>query len=297
MAITVVGSLNVDLVYRVSRIVQPGETLGATDRTVHAGGKGANQSMALARAGASVRHVGCVGPEGEWLRDLLAEADIDVTGVRSVQTPTGHAIIQVDAAGENAIVLYPGANHDLTAADIDRALATAEPGSWLLTQHETTCVADLLAAGGKGFRVCFNPAPFSPAVLDLPLVHVALLVLNETEAVGLTGCDAEAEPATLLAAAARRCPNADIVLTRGSRGVNWKLRTSPAVEHRSACRVTAVDTTAAGDTFIGYLLADLAAGRTMAQAIDLATRAAAICVTQPGAIPSIPTRAQVDAAG
>ncbi len=280
------GSLNVDHVYRVAHIAAPGETLASHALRDFAGGKGANQSVALARAGARVRHGGRIGEDGRWLLDKLAEAGVDTRHVTVGGEPTGHAIIQVDDAGQNAIVLFGGANQAQDHAQIDAALADFGPGDLLLLQNEVNAIPYLLAqARHRGMRTCLNPAPYGPEVGAYPLDCVDLFVLNETEGAGLTGC---ATDAAILAAMSTRFPEAEVVLTLGERGARYAGRgQSFAVP---AEPVKPVDTTAAGDTFIGYLLAELTAGATAQDALRLACRAAAITVSRPGAIDSIPHR-------
>jgi ribokinase len=283
------GSINLDRVFQVPRIVRPGETLASQSVATFAGGKGANQSIALARAGAKVMHIGRVGEDGRWLLDLLASEAVDVSHVQVAAEPTGQAIIQVDDTGQNAIVLDPGANHAITRDDIERALADSRPGDWFLTQNETSQVADAIRmAKTRGLRVAFNPAPMTDSVLDCPLESVDLLVVNETEAAALTGLeDAEGQ----LRSCSERWPNCEVVLTRGAqgaiaRGSNWHLA-------QAATKTQVVDTTAAGDTFLGYYLAGLVEGRSPPERLAWACRAAACCVAKPGASDSIPRRHEV----
>lgn len=276
------GSLNADLVYRVASIVRPGQTLASASFARHAGGKGLNQSVALARAGARVRHVGAVGHDGVWLRSALMEAGVDVSAVQLCDDePTGHALIQVDDEGENAIVLHGGANRR-TAFDAATHLPESEAGAWLLTQNETNGVAEAIAAAkARGAAVAFNPAPMDASVGGFPLELVDLLIVNQSEADAL----GDAAARTLDAGGA-------VITTRGVRGATYvrgALRiTVPAVPAR------AVDTTAAGDTFVGYFLASTIQGLGVEASLRRAARAAAICVSRPGAVPSIPHAAEVD---
>ncbi len=279
------GSLNIDHVYRVPHIARPGETVPSSEYRRFAGGKGANQSVALARAGARVAHAGCIGPEGLWLRDRLAAEGVDTEDIRVSDGPGGHALIQVDEEGQNSIVLFPGANAAITPEHVAAALRRRSPGDVLLLQNEINAVADLIAAGaGRGLQVVFNPAPMSPAVASYPLDRVSLLIVNEHEAAALSGAGA---PEVMLETLARRLPRTDLCLTLGARGAvyqqaggqQWQCPAPP---------VTAVDTTAAGDTFIGYLLAARLAGAPVPDALETACRAAAVSVTRPGAMDSIP---------
>lgn len=283
------GSLNIDRVLRVGRIVHPGETIASTSLAEFAGGKGANQSVALARAGATVAHLGKIGPDGRWLLEKLAAEGIDVQRVSVAARPTGQAMIQVDDVGQNAIVLAGGANQDITESEVDAAIASVAAGSWLLTQNETSAVAHAIErARQRGLLVAFNPAPFDDRVRQYPLEAVDLLCLNETEGAAMTG---ESEAEAIGAALHREFPRCEIVLTLGSAGI---LRHGPdGIVRCGAPRVEAVDTTAAGDTFIGYYLAGRFAGVGCRENLEFACRGAALCVTRAGAMDSIPRRDEV----
>ncbi|NKB65570.1 MAG: ribokinase [Candidatus Latescibacteria bacterium] len=285
------GSLNIDHVYQVDHIVRPGETLPGSSYQVFAGGKGANQSTALARAGAPVYHAGQVGPDGAWLVEQLLEIGVDTRFTRlAEEEATGHAIIQVDAQGQNAIVLYPGANTCIDRAQIDRTLDYFSPGDLLLLQNEINDIPYLMRQAKEcDLQICFNPAPFTPLVPGYPLELVDILVVNQTEGAGLAGMD---EKGVVLDQLAQHYPTAELVLTLGAEGVQYRSQTE---SHRVAALPVAVaDTTAAGDTFIGYFLAARAEEQDVPQALDLANRAAARCVMQPGAQASIPIRDEVE---
>jgi ribokinase len=286
-----VGSLNIDHVYRLPRCVAAGETAVVADYVRGAGGKGLNQSVAAARAGATVSHAGCVGEDGRFLLDLLREAGADVARVRVVPAATGHAVIQVDDTGANTILFHPGANRGIAAADVPAFLEGFGAGDWLLVQNETSAVAELIvAAKARGLSVLLNPAPMSPEAADYPLDAVDLLVVNEQEAAELTGGRREEEAVAELA---RRAPAAVVVLTLGARG--GLVRVAGATQAFPAESVTVVDTTGAGDTFVGYLAAGLVGGRTLEQSIVEATAAAGIAVSRAGAAASIPWRREVAA--
>lgn len=286
------GSVNIDHVYRVAHFVRPGETLAGDAYRRGVGGKGLNQSVALAKAGARVSHLGRVGADGVWLWDWLRARGVDVVLYEPAETATGHAIIQVSPAGENAILLHAGANHRITLDDISPALARRPRGDHFLCQNETSGVPEALAAArARGLVTWFNPAPFHPSVADYPLDCVDWLIVNETEGRELSG-ENEADADAIVAALRVRTPRARIVLTLGSRGVvcaegNQVYRVSPPP-------VRVVDTTAAGDTFIGYLAAGILAGLTTPWALDRACRAAAISVSRFGAADSVPSAREVD---
>lgn len=284
------GSLNIDYVYRMERIVSPGETMASTAFSRGAGGKGLNQSIALARAGADVRHAGCFGREADWLRKLLGRERVDTTRLQAVDHPAGHAIIQVDAAGRNAIVLHGGANLVLTPARLPDLFEGCIPGDWFLTQNETSCVPEALAAARKhGMTVCFNPAPMNAAVAGYPLATVDWLVVNEHEGAELSGATA---PADILRGLRRRCPRARLILTLGAAGA-WGAPPVGDPVFVPAPKVRVVDTTAAGDTFIGYLLAASMRGASLLDSLTIACRAGALCVTRAGASSSIPHRREL----
>lgn len=285
------GSLNVDYTYRVPHLVRPGETLASTDFIRGAGGKGLNQSLAVVRAGAVVSHVGGIGTDGVWLRELLAGDGVNIDAVRTTAVVTGHAIIQVAESGENAIVLFAGANRAIKPAHVSAAIADADPGSIFLTQNETSGVPEaLLAAGRRGLTVVFNPAPISDAVRTYPLEHVDYLIVNETEARALS--PGEGDWRDVAWGLAAEFPRACVVVTAGAAGAcavsGGRIYPVPA------CRVEAVDTTAAGDVFVGYFVAGIARDLPLESALNLAGQAAALSVTRMGAAASIPTADEVE---
>lgn len=284
------GSLNIDHVYRMPHIVLPGETLTSRSYQLFAGGKGANQSVALARAGASVAHAGKVGRDGRWLVEKLAAAGVETRWIEVVDDPTGHALIQVDDAGQNAIVLHAGTNRQITRERMAHVLAQTSPGTILLLQNEINDVAHLLEAGhARGLKVCLNPAPFGEETRHFPFQSVDILIVNEAEGEGLSG---ERQPEPIISRLSERLPaGAEVILTLGSQGALYGRDRERM--HVPAKRVQAVDTTAAGDTFIGYYLAARTAGQSGRESLELACAAAAVCVARPGAMDSIPTRVEV----
>ncbi|MBD3243256.1 MAG: ribokinase [Chitinivibrionales bacterium] len=287
------GSLNIDHVYAVDHFVRPGESLPSRSYAMHPGGKGANQSTAMALAGADVAHAGKVGRDGAWYRDRLAECGVDVQHVDIVDTPSGHAMIQVNPQGENAIVLYGGANREIAEADAARVLGAFSAGDFLLLQNEISAIPAIMrTATERGLRIVFNAAPMHAEVKSYPLELVDLFIVNEIEGAELTG---ETNTDKVLDAMLATFPKAGTVLTLGSKGARYgRGDTRLSAE---AHRVHAVDTTAAGDTFIGYLLAELANGGEMQQALEMGCAAAAVCVTRPGAASSIPRRDEVVTGG
>lgn len=279
MAIYNLGSINADNVYRVPHLVGAGETLAATDLTQGLGGKGANMSVAAARAAARVVHIGAVGPEGRWASERLMEYGVDTRHIAQVAQATGHANICVDAQGENSIVVFSGANHAISDAMIGAALSEASPGDSFVTQNETNGQAQAVRiAKDMGLRVIYAAAPFDAAAVRAVIDDLDLLVLNEVEAEQLA-----AETGSNL----MDLPVSNIVVTLGAKGCQWVSKGS-APQDFPAIKVAVVDTTGAGDTFTGYLIAGLDRGMPMPQAIDLATRAAALLVTRVGTADVIP---------
>ncbi|MFU8779076.1 MAG: ribokinase [Roseovarius sp.] len=277
------GSINADHVYRVAHLPDAGETVTAQGYVWALGGKGANQSMAVARAGGQVVHIGAVGVDGDWMVVELADAGVDVRHVGRGSGVSGHAVVTVEDSGENAIVIHAGANRALRLEHIEAALATAGPSDWLLMQNETNLQAEAAQmARAKGLRIACSAAPFDVAAVRAVLPHVTLLMLNEGEAAQMGREMGEVQVPMLC-------------VTRGARGVVWKEADRDEPVTIPAPEVVPVDTTGAGDTFAGYLVAGLAAGLKPDSALRRAVCAAAIAVTRPGASEAIPMADEVAA--
>lgn len=290
MQVLNMGSINIDHVYEVDHFVRPGETLDSLSYRTFAGGKGFNQSIALARAGVPVLHAGKIGQDAGWLRQRLADEGVDTHFVVQGAMSTGHAVIQVVPDGENAIFLFAGANKCITEAELAAALAACAPGDYLLLQNETSSVAlAMQKAQSLGLRIVFNPAPMSAEVQQYPLEWVDIFVLNESEAEALTG---KTDLLDVVESMRQRFPNAATVLTQGQSGATYF--DADTLLHEAAQSVVPIDTTAAGDTFIGYFLAELILSGNPASALASGCRAAALCVTRAGAADSIPTRHEVE---
>ena len=280
------GSLCIDHVYSVPSIARAGETLVGTAPVRHPGGKGLNQSLAAEKAGARVAHFGCVGLDGVWLKDLLADAGVDVAGVRICEThPTGHAMIQVCPHGENAIVIVGGANRTIQPADVDRAIARVGDDGWLLLQNEINDVDDVLRAARLArVHVAFNIAPVDGRESSYGLDAVELLLLNEIEAAALAR---EVDPQRALDRLTRERPQQHVVVTLGVHGVIYG-RGADRVR-LPAFEVMAVDETGAGDAFIGHLMAAwFDEGEPIRERLRRASAAGALAVCLPGAADSIP---------
>lgn len=286
-----VGSINIDYVYRVPHLVAPGETLASHSLSKVLGGKGANQSVALSRSGAEVSHIGRLSSTDTWALQLMNELGVNTDFVETSDEPSGHAIIQVDDAGENSIVLFGGANQQLTRAQLSKALDAATANDWLLIQNECNGLSDVFAlAAEKQCFLAFNPAPMNVDVLQLPLTQAHCLIVNEVEAAGVVG-NAALSADDLVKALVQQFPNALVALTLGVDGV--RLIDNGMVTSIAAPSVQAVDTTGAGDTFVGYFLSGLMAGISAVEAAHKACFAAALSVTHEGATPSIPSDADV----
>ena len=299
--VIVFGSMNMDLSIEAPRMPEAGETIAGSGFLTNAGGKGANQAVAASRLGADVRMLGAVGADafGDALVRGLEAAHVDCAGVRrSAETPTGVAVI-LRTAGENRIVLSPGANHLLTAADVTDDLRCAgERGDVLLAQGECAPAATGAAireAHDQGLYVIFNPAPARP-VPDALWASVDLVCLNETECELMCGV-LPSDDATCLAAARRLCAlgAGAVVITLGAAG-SFGLGRDGTALNMPALPVDVVDTTGAGDTYIGALAAARVRGLPLADAMERGTAAAALAVSRLGAQQSIPTAAEVEAA-
>ena len=284
------GSVNIDKVYTVEHFAAVGETIRALRFETFCGGKGLNQSVALARAGTTVYHAGAVGPDGGVLRSLLHEAGVDTRYLKTVEEPSGHAIIQ-NADGQNCIVVYGGANLQLNEQDADVALEAFGSGDMLLVQNETPCVSYIMRAAKKrGMQIALNPSPFPTAPEEYPLELTDVFLLNEIEgrALAASSCQTNDE---LLCKLHDKFPHAAIVLTIGEQGVLYQDAFQKLAKPARCVKV--VDTTAAGDTFTGYFLACLAKKLTVETALNYAVQASGLAVSQKGAAPSIPFWEQV----
>ena len=288
-----VGSINLDHVYQVPHFVQPGETLSASHYQRGLGGKGLNQTVALHRAGSTVRHIGAVGQDDHTTLTALQSLGLDTRGIDTVDASTGHAIIQVDTQAENCIVIHPGANARIDQQRIAAQLHQHPDTSWLLLQNETNATADVFALTQRyQRRLAFNPAPAHADLAALPLDALALLIVNRIELQQLSAHD---EINLGLQALQRRCPNTEIVVTLGGNGAICAPAGagSDAWQRCPIIPVSAVDTTGAGDTFVGYYLSSRIRQVPVATALQCASAAAALCVSHAGAVDAIPEQPAV----
>lgn len=290
MRILNLGSLNFDKVYDVAHFVSGGETILSRGFGEFLGGKGLNQSVALARAGAEVYHAGAIGPDGAALRAALEEAGADTRYLRGVDTVSGHAIIQ-NAQGQNCIIVCGGANQCVSRKQIQETLMDFGPGDWLLIQNEVSNVPFAMKeAKQRGMTVAFNASPITEELLSCSLEYVDCFLINEVEGKALSGVESD-DFGMILEALAARFPKAVIVLTVGKEGVLY--REGDCRLRHGSYPVNAVDTTAAGDTFCGYFLACISGGMSAEKALETASKASAIAVSRHGAVPSIPTWEEV----
>ncbi|WP_410219494.1 ribokinase [Paracoccus sp. (in: a-proteobacteria)] len=284
MAIWNLGSINIDHVYHLETLPRPGETLASRGYSVGLGGKGANQSVAAARAGAVTHHLGAMGRADDWVLDRLSDSGVDVSGIlRLEDQATGHAIILLDREAENAIVIHPGANRAIDRISLLDRLMALGPKDSLLIQNETNAqVVAAQAARAQGACVIYSAAPFDLEAVRAILPHVSVLAMNEGEA------------QQLFAGVPGALPVQGLLITRGAQGAEYRDLTTGQTYEQLAFPVTPVDTTGAGDTFAGYFAAALDGGDDIPAALRLAAAAAALKVTRAGAGDAIPTRAEVE---
>ncbi len=285
-----IGSLNIDYVYSVEHFVTAGETLASNNMNIFAGGKGLNQSIALAKAGATVIHGSFLGKEGDFLIETLAKAGVDTERIKRTDGSCGHAIIQIDKSGQNCILLFAGANHCLDKNYIEQFLSDAKPNDILLIQNETNALDIIFEiAHAKKMQIAFNPSPYCEEIKKLPLNYVNWWFCNEIEGEALFGSD---NPKQIAKNFISLYPESNLILTLGSKGSVFKNKKYYVKQPIYEANVE--DTTAAGDTFTGYFLAAVTKGKTAEYALDIASRASSITVSRNGAADSIPYLCEVE---
>ena len=283
------GSLNLDYVYQVDHIIIPGETQATKSRNTFCGGKGLNQSIALAKAGIPVYHAGQIGEEGDILLETCKANGVNTEFIKKVPGPSGHTVIQVDKNGQNSILLFGGSNRSITREFVDEVFANFEKDDILLLQNEVNELDYIIdTAYEKGMMIILNPSPYDSALDACDLSKVSLFLVNEIEGFQITG---EKEPEKILAKIKEVYPKAKIVLTLGGDGSVYQDETG--IYHQGIFKVKAVDTTAAGDTFTGYFISSILDGTPVQEGLKLAAKASAIAVSRPGATDSIPLREEV----
>lgn len=286
------GSLNIDKVYQVKNFVRPGETISSKKLDLFCGGKGLNQSIAIARAGSDVYHAGCIGNDGDILIKELMGNKVNTDYIRTLDIPTGNAVIQVSESGQNCIILFGGANQEISTEQIDNTLSDFTKGDILLLQNEINNLKYIIdQAYKKGMMIYLNPSPVTDQLHEISLEKIHCLILNEIEAADIcqTELDSPEKYAQLLQ---EKYPESSILLTMGTSG---SIYVSDTKRHfQPAYKVTAVDTTAAGDTFTGYFLSAVSKGKAIEEAMNEASKASSIAVTRNGASSSIPRREEFD---
>ena len=296
MKVLNIGSLNLDYVYRVDHFVQPGETLSAVSQTVNPGGKGLNQSIALARAGAEVYHAGCIGSGGESLKKLLQENGVDTAYLFPTDELQGNAVIQVVPSGENCILLFGGSNQCITSGQIEKTLEAFSAGDWLILQNEVNDLPMIVEkAYEKGMKIVLNPSPFNEKLSAVDFGKLSWLLVNEVEAGQISGSE---DPKEAWEQLHKAYPSLSVLITLGSTGsMAYRLKNGDIeTASQEAFRVRALDTTAAGDTFTGFFIEALLEDLPLQECMRRASMASALGVTRPGAAGSIPTREEVEAA-
>lgn len=285
MAIFNLGSVNIDHFYALPHFPQPGETLSASKHWLGLGGKGTNQSVAAAKAGAQVFHIGAIGQKDAWVREQIESYGVDCKYLREEKGETGHAVIYVDKQGENTIVLDPGANVKQDSEFVIEAIDGAKSTDTLLLQNETNLQPHAATfALVKGMRVIYSAAPFDvKAVKDL-IPDVSILVMNAVEA---------AQLCSVMGVSLEQIPAPQVMVTLGSQGAMWRSNETGEVIEVKAPRVSPVDTTAAGDTYVGYFAAGLDLGMPVKAAMEWAVQAAALKVTRTGTADAIPSADEV----
>ena len=289
MKVLNIGSMNLDLVYSVDHIVQPGETEASFALDTFLGGKGLNQSMALAKAGVEIYQGGMIGEDGQVFLDACAEYGVKADYIRTVPGKSGHAVIQRDKNAQNCILLYGGANQMLSEAYVDEVLSSFAAGDILLLQNEVNQMPYIVEkAYEKGMQIALNPSPFNEKLEAVDMAKISIFLMNEVEGHQITGLT---DPDEIIAEMLRRFPKARIVLTLGKDGAVYA--DADQKHFQPIFKVQAVDTTAAGDTFTGYFLAGLLDGMPVPEILKMSTKASSIAVTRAGAVPSIPYREEV----
>lgn len=284
------GSLNLDYVYHVHHFVMPGETLSAKSQKINCGGKGLNQSVALAHAGAKVYHAGCVGRGGEPLKIMLEQSGVDTQYLEGVDEIQGNAVIQVNESGENCILLFGGSNQCVEKQQIERTLSGFAEGDYLILQNEVNALPMMVdMAYERGMKIVLNPSPYDEKLKKVDFAKISWLLVNEVEAEQISG---SSDPQNVWQILHDRYPRLSLVITQGKAG-------SICYSGKQCCRqeayaVKTVDTTAAGDTFTGFFIAGLMEGMELSRCMKYAAIASAISVTREGAAPSIPTKEETE---
>lgn len=285
------GSLNIDYVYQVNHMVREGETQSTGGMEIFLGGKGFNQSVALAKAGVEVYHAGMIGEDGHEFISTCQEYNIHTEYIKTIGGKTGHTIIQVDKNAQNSILLYGGCNHKIGKNFIDKVMADFNKGDCILLQNEISNLQYIIdCAYEKGMTIFLNPSPFNNELMKCDMSKISYFILNDIEGEQLTG---ETIPDKIIRKIHLMYTESKIVLTLGKEGAIYGGKN--VLYHQAARKVKAIDTTAAGDTFTGYFIAGIVKGDEIEKIMNFSTLAASIAVSSKGASPSIPMSKEVEA--
>ena len=278
------GSCNIDYVYSLDHILKPGETQASKKLEIFPGGKGLNQSIAVAKAGGEIYHACCFGKGGEVLKDELKTNGVNVSYTKTVDEQSGHAVIQVSKDGENSICVYQGSNGVITKEYVDYVLTYFEAEDILLLQNEINNIEYIIKkAYERKMCIILNPSPFTDEMKQIDFSLLSYIILNEVEAREIS---ASTEPNECLTYFKNKYPNLKVILTLGIRGCIYMDKNCKL--YQPAFKTETIDTTAAGDTFTGYFVAGLLKGNEYSEILKTASAASAIAVTKKGAAPSIP---------
>ena len=288
MKVLCFGSANLDHVYKVDHFTVPGETQGCLEYNIKCGGKGINQAIAMALAGNDTYFAGIIGSDGGLLKDALVDKGVHIDYMKISNKPTGHAIIEVDQSGQNHILLYGGTNKDIDFEYIDEVLSHFSKGDIVVLQNEINNVPYIIErCYEKEMKIFFNAAPYDIAVKNYP-IEVTWLVVNETEGATLSN---EEDYEKIIQTLKQKYPHTHILFTMGKEGS--RVLTDKEDIKVEALKVNAVDTTGAGDTYIGYFVRGIVEEMPLLETAQMATKASAIAVTRFGAVDSIPNYEEV----
>lgn len=279
------GSINKDFVYLVENFVQSGQTISSKKYEVFLGGKGLNQSVALAHSGANIYHAGCINKNDDSIIIQLNKWGVNTDNIIKVEDPTGHAIIQVNDNGENSIIIHGGANHSISSEQIENTLNKFKSGDILVLQNEINKIEEIINRGYEiGMKIFLNPAPFTKEIINYPLQKLDTLIFNESEGFGLSS--GEQDKTKILKYLSKKYPSTKLLLTLGKKGSIY-IYNNKVIEI-PANKVNSVDTTAAGDTYIGYFISSYYKNNEIKESMEIASKAASISTTKMGGAISVP---------
>ena len=292
MKTLVYGSLNIDLIFSVDHIAAPGETIASSSLAKSAGGKGANQAAALAKAGMETWMAGKIGKDGEFLLELLESYGVRTEKVIQYEGPSGQALIQVDKKGQNSIILFAGGNGLVSPEEIEQCLSFFDKGDLVMLQNEIPNTDFVMKkAKDRGMRIALNPSPWNERAEKLPMNFADILFVNEIEASGLAKLSPETPGMEVVDRLTVMFPRTEIILTLGKEGALYGCGKSRA--KGEIIDLPVLDTTGAGDCFSGYFIASRELGNSVEKALEIACKAASLTVSRKGAMESIPFKNEV----